>query len=285
MRVRTRDSDAVLARLPELCRAHDLRVTDAGLDGVFRSVTGRATRRRRGGGVMSELVRLHARELVRDKRYFWFALLFPFAMLGIFLTIGALVPSGPGTPDFTRTVVPMALFLAVTGSALTVTSGPLAAMRERGLLRLLGTTPLGRGRLLLTHLSVRVVMVGVQAVVLLVVAVAIGALDLAAAPAVLGVTLAGLAMFLAVGLRHRRPVVVAGRRDQPRHAGAARHALPERPHRAAVAAAPRRGEGAARTAQHVPRRPAHEPDAARCTRTTRRGCRSRWWRPPRRRSC
>ncbi|KQX63620.1 ABC transporter ATP-binding protein [Angustibacter sp. Root456] len=39
VRVRTTDSDAVLARLPELCRAHDLRVTDAGLDGVFRSVT------------------------------------------------------------------------------------------------------------------------------------------------------------------------------------------------------------------------------------------------------
>lgn len=158
---------------------------------------------------MSELVRLQARELVRDKRYFWFALLFPFGMLAIFLTIGALVPSGPGTPDFTRTVVPMALFLAVTGSALTVTSGPLAAMRERGLLRLLGTTPLGRGRLLLTHLSVRVVMVAVQAVLLLVVAVAIGALDLAAAPAVLGVTLAGLAMFLSVGC------VIGGRLSSP----------------------------------------------------------------------
>lgn len=39
VRVRTTDSDAVLARLPELCRAHDVRVTDAGLDGVFRSVT------------------------------------------------------------------------------------------------------------------------------------------------------------------------------------------------------------------------------------------------------
>jgi ABC-2 type transport system permease protein len=158
---------------------------------------------------VSELVRLHARELVRDKRYFWFALLFPFGMLAIFLTIGALVPSGPGTPDFTRTVVPMALFLAVTGSALTVTSGPLAAMRERGLLRLLGTTPLGRARLLLTHLSVRVVMVAVQAVVLLAIAVAIGALDVSAAPAVLGVTVAGLAMFLSVGC------LIGGRLSSP----------------------------------------------------------------------
>jgi ABC-2 type transport system permease protein len=158
---------------------------------------------------MSELVRLHARELVRDKRYFWFALLFPFGMLGIFLTIGALVPSGPGTPDFTRTVVPMALFLAITGSALTVTSGSLAGMRERGLLRLLGTTPLGRGRLLLTHLSVRVVMVVAQAVALIGVAVAMGALEPAAAPAVLGVTVAGLTMFLAVGC------VIGGRLRSP----------------------------------------------------------------------
>jgi ABC-2 type transport system ATP-binding protein len=39
VRVRTHDSDAVLARLPELCRARNVRVTDDGLDGVFRSVT------------------------------------------------------------------------------------------------------------------------------------------------------------------------------------------------------------------------------------------------------
>ncbi|HEX3005225.1 MAG TPA: ABC transporter ATP-binding protein [Angustibacter sp.] len=39
VRVLTTDSDAVLARLPQLCRARDVRVTDSGLDGVFRSVT------------------------------------------------------------------------------------------------------------------------------------------------------------------------------------------------------------------------------------------------------
>ncbi|MGN6611593.1 MAG: ABC transporter permease, partial [Angustibacter sp.] len=57
--------------------------------------------------------------------------------------------------------------------------------------------------------SVRVVMVVVQAVVLIAVAVAMGALDLAAAPAVLGVTVVGLAMFLAVGC------VIGGRLRSP----------------------------------------------------------------------
>lgn len=146
-----------------------------------------------------ELTQLHARELVRDARYFWFALFFPFFMLGTFLGVGALMPDEPGTPDFSETVIPLAIFLAVTSTALTVTAGPLAGMRSSGLLRLLSTTPVGRRQLVLTHLATRVVMVVAQLAVLMVIAVAIGSVELSGLPLLFGITLLGMAMFLGIG--------------------------------------------------------------------------------------
>ena len=167
------------------------------------------TRAPRVSSATRELTLLHARELVRDKRYFWFALLFPFFMLGMFLGIGSVMPTEEGGPDFTQVVIPMALFLAVTSTALTVTAGPLAAMRSKGTLRLLGTTPIGRTRLVLTHLATRVVMVVVQVTVLLVIALAIGAVEVSALPALFGASLLGLAMFLGLGY------LIGGRLSSP----------------------------------------------------------------------
>lgn len=146
-----------------------------------------------------ELAMLHARELLREPRYFYFALFFPFGMLAIFLGIGAVVPQESGAPDFLRLVIPMAIFLAVTSAALTVTAGPLATLRTKGTLRLLGTTPVGRARLVLTHMFPRVVMVTAQTVALLAVAVALGKVEPARLPALFGISLLGLAMFGGIG--------------------------------------------------------------------------------------
>ncbi|RCG30545.1 ABC transporter permease [Sphaerisporangium album] len=156
-----------------------------------------------------ELTSLHARELVRDRRYFWFALFFPFGMLGIFLGLSMVIPKEAGAPDFKQLVIPMALFLAVTSTSLTVTAGPLAAMRGKGTLRLLGTTPIGRARLVFTHMSVRVVMVACQAVLLLALAVALGAVSVSRLPALFGITLLGLAMFGGLGY------IIGGRLSSP----------------------------------------------------------------------
>jgi ABC-2 type transport system permease protein len=146
-----------------------------------------------------ELALLQARELWRDARYFWFALLFPFGMLTIFLVIGILVPKGEGVPDFTKLVIPIALFLAVTSSSLTVTAPPLAALRSNGTLRLLGTTPVGPARFLLTHMLVRAVMVIVQAVVVLAIALTVGAVEPSRLPALFGITVAGIVLFGSIG--------------------------------------------------------------------------------------
>lgn len=156
-----------------------------------------------------ELALLQGRELLRDRRYFYFALFFPFGMLGIFLLISKLTPKTSGAPDFMQFVIPMALFLAVTSSALTVTAGPLAAMRSKGTLRLLGTTPVGRARLVYTHMCGRVVMVACQAAVLLAVAVALGSVQLARVPGLFGIALLGLAMFGGIGY------LIGGRMSSP----------------------------------------------------------------------
>ncbi|MGI5450608.1 ABC transporter permease [Streptomyces sp. CA-243310] len=146
-----------------------------------------------------ELTLMHARELVRDAKYFYFALFFPFGMLGIFLALGFTMPKDSGAPDFLQLVFPMAIFLAVTSAALTVTAGPLASLRAKGTLRLLGTTPLGRARLVFTHMIARILMVTVQAAVLLLLGVALGKVEPSSLPALFGITLLGLAMFGGVG--------------------------------------------------------------------------------------
>ncbi|MFD4532204.1 ABC transporter permease [Kitasatospora sp. NPDC058397] len=156
-----------------------------------------------------ELAILQGRELLRDRRYFWFALFFPFGMLAIFLGIGAVVPKTAGAPDFLQLVIPMALFLAVTSAALTVTAGPLAAMRTRGTLRLLGTTPVGRARLVFTHMFARVLMVMCQVVVLLALAVALGKVEPGRLPALFGIALLGLGMFGGIGY------LIGGRLSSP----------------------------------------------------------------------
>ncbi|WP_030059263.1 MULTISPECIES: ABC transporter permease [Streptomyces] len=156
-----------------------------------------------------ELALLHARELLRDRRYFYFALFFPFGMMGIFLTIGALAPKNSGAPDFMQLVIPMALFLAVTSTALTVTTGPLANLRTKGTLRLLGTTPVGRARLVFTHMFARLVMAACQALALLALAFALGKVDAGRLPVLFGITLLGLALFGGIGY------LIGGRLSSP----------------------------------------------------------------------
>ena len=51
-------------------------------------------------------------------------------MSGMFLGMTYIMAGKPGGPDFGPIVMPMAIFLAVTGIGLQVTAGPLAELRE-----------------------------------------------------------------------------------------------------------------------------------------------------------
>jgi ABC-2 type transport system permease protein len=147
-----------------------------------------------------ELIRVQSQEFVRDGRYFYFALLFPFGMMAIFMGLGQITPTDPESGfGFGQIVVPMTVFLSVTSVAFMATAGPIATMRTKGTLRLLGTTPIGRTRLILTHMPARLGLVLFQVAVLLGVGVGLDMVEVGALPALAAITLLGLAMFGSLG--------------------------------------------------------------------------------------
>lgn len=150
--------------------------------------------------LMRELTLLQTREFVRDRRYFYFALIFPLGMMGLFLGMALLFPGEPDSEfSLQGIVVPMAIFMALTSVGFMATAAPLAAMRSKGTLRLLGTTPVSRAQVILSHMPARLGLVLAQVAAMLAVGVAVGAAELSAVPALFGVSLLGLAMFGALG--------------------------------------------------------------------------------------
>ena len=80
------------------------------------------------------LILTHWREMSRNRANFYFVLIFPFLMAGIFLGLNKILSSsveGSG-PDFSTLVVPFALCLGLTGTCMTLTSGPIAEYRQHG---------------------------------------------------------------------------------------------------------------------------------------------------------
>lgn len=146
------------------------------------------------------LIKLHWLELVRNRAYFAFVLLFPFFMMGTFYFLQRVIgSSADGGPDFNAVILPMGAYLAVTGTSLTLTAGPLAQYREQSTFRVLSTTPLSRARFLLTHLSTRFAAALVLCLGVFIFGLATGLTTLGALPRLALSVLPGLALFLAVG--------------------------------------------------------------------------------------
>mgnify|MGYP001759102355 FL=1 len=132
------------------------------------------TRQKVSWSRMRALLGLQRRELLRDKRNFWFAFLFPFAILGMFLVIFGAVGSYADGTSATDQVIAMTLFMGVTSVAFLATASPLATVRRDGVLRLLSTTPVTRLEFLLTHMPVRLAVVVVQVLIILAIGTALG---------------------------------------------------------------------------------------------------------------
>jgi len=159
-------------------------------------------RSRRAGAALRELALAQARMLLRDPRAF-VALLLGFAVLlamfiGVDMLLAVSFGASPGLVRGNLGLIALMGFLAV---GLGATAVPLVTQREDGLLRQIGTTPVGRGVFLLTHAPARAVILVAECGVLLMLATPPGAVDavsVTAAP--LGLTLLlGAAMLLALG--------------------------------------------------------------------------------------
>lgn len=146
-----------------------------------------------------ELLGLHTREFVRDHRNSVPALVLPLGLGALFLTMAEVIPEASTGLSFGQLLVPIMLLLTVTSAPLTATTGPLTALRVQGSLRLLGTTPVGRARLLLTHMPIRLGLVLVQLTVLIAASTLLGHIAPADVPALFGISLLGLLMFGAAG--------------------------------------------------------------------------------------
>jgi ABC-2 type transport system permease protein len=105
----------------------------------------------------------------------------------------------PNAPDFGKTVVPMAAFLAITGAALTLTAGPLAQYREMSTFRVLAATPLKKRDFLLAHLLVRFLTALVLCILVFAAGFALGLIPATSALRLVPGVVPGLLLFLSVG--------------------------------------------------------------------------------------
>ncbi|MEX2982484.1 ABC transporter permease [Streptomyces sp. C36] len=108
-------------------------------------------------------------------------------------------PDGGKPFDPIKISLPTALLMALMSMAFFGTATPLIALRARGTLRLLGTTPLRRRTFVLAQAPVRLALVAVQLVILGAIAVGLGFLSAANAVRVLGTGFLGAVMLFAFG--------------------------------------------------------------------------------------
>ena len=137
-------------------------------------------------------------ELVRDRRTLFFTALFPFALLGMFLGVAALRPAD-GRADAVRLMLGGGLFVALASVAFFGVAVPLVALRERGTLRLLSTTPVSRLTVMLAQAPARLAVTLVQIAVVAAVSAGLGHLPAARLGSLLVTCLAGLALLVPIG--------------------------------------------------------------------------------------
>ncbi|GIH89442.1 ABC transporter permease [Planobispora siamensis] len=151
-------------------------------------------------GAFAELTRANARELIRDPRSFFFVLVFPLVFMAMFLFMGTLNPAdGGGGFDPMRAGIPAVLMMAFMSLAFFGTATPLISLRQKGTLRMLGTTPLSRTTFILAQAPVRFAIAIGQLAALSAAALATGFLEPSAIGRLLVTCALGLAMLFAVG--------------------------------------------------------------------------------------
>src|SRR5699024_12431908 len=131
-----------------------------------------------GGGpgltASGESLPIQTRESCRARRGLLTSLLLPLGVVGIFSSMAVLLPASEAGYGLDVYVIPMVVFLSVSTSPLMATAASLAGARERGTLRLLGTTPVGRTRLVLSHVPARLGFVLVQVTLLIITGAVLG---------------------------------------------------------------------------------------------------------------
>lgn len=142
------------------------------------------------------------RELLRDRTTFFFVLIFPFAFIALFALIGASgtkAKAGGTELDAIRFGLPGVLLLGFGSLAFLGTATTMVQLRDRGVLRLLGVTPLRRLTFIGSLVPARLAIAVFQLLVLAVIALIAGYLEVGALGRLLVSAGCGLAMLFSIG--------------------------------------------------------------------------------------
>jgi ABC-2 type transport system permease protein len=113
--------------------------------------------------------------------------------------ITAVYSDGAPVFDPLRTSLPTVLMVSFLTLALLGTAVPVVALRQKGTLRLLGTTPLGRMTFIVSQSPARFALGLAQAAVVITVAAVLGYVDPSAVPRLAATSVVGLGMVFAIG--------------------------------------------------------------------------------------
>ncbi|QEW03020.1 ABC transporter permease [Microbacterium lushaniae] len=146
-----------------------------------------------------ELVRTHAREVIRDGRAVLAILVSFIALIALLGGIDLIIAGSMGQPP--RILQSGLGLVSVTGFmavAFVITTVPLVNYRHRGILRQLATTPARRATFLLAHVPIRAAIIFTETVIVIAVAL-IGGLDASQALPLAFTLLLGAGMILSLG--------------------------------------------------------------------------------------
>ncbi|WP_117209259.1 ABC transporter permease [Allorhizocola rhizosphaerae] len=139
-------------------------------------------------------------ELVRDRKTLFYVALYPFCLLGLFLGMAAMMPDRPdSTVDLGRFFLATGLLVALASVAFYGVAVPLVALRERGTLRLLSTTPVSRLTVMLAQAPARLGLALAQTVIIAALAAASGYLPVERIGSLFVTCLATLVLLVSFG--------------------------------------------------------------------------------------
>ncbi|NHD18342.1 MULTISPECIES: ABC transporter permease [unclassified Actinopolyspora] len=150
------------------------------------------------GSSFRTLALANARELIRDRKTAFAAIVMPLFFLVLFLAVGYFV-NRSGEADAIRMLLPTALFFMLGSMSFFGTVSPAVDLRQRRTLRLLSTTPLRKIAFLGSLAPVRALVAMGYVALVVAFATAFGYVSPVRIPVLLVSAAAGVAFFLSLG--------------------------------------------------------------------------------------
>lgn len=146
------------------------------------------------------LVSTGVKEIYREPKIFFFSLLFPFFFLAMFWGMSMVIdPSVELGLSFIEYLFPGILIFALLSVGFLGTSVPLIEMRQKGILKLLRTTPLDESTFIFSQILVRFILGIMQILIFTILGFIMGLVSFENVIPFIFIGLLGLVMILTLG--------------------------------------------------------------------------------------